>query len=858
MVPCNSVPRYSLELFPSYSEPTQTTFFRLWDGIEQISAFTTNTELPNQVGIFLDFEAVAAGKYVPGDYWTFPVRAGEVRTPEPLVGKVTGVSIARVPPKGIHYHRVPLGILEWSSSTAVSEIEDCRHIFNPLTRLATCCSYRVGDGLDTWGDFSSIADAIAALPAAGGEICVLPGEYRENVLINNRRNITIKGCGSKSRIIPGTAHPTFPIIHIKESQDIRIESLSITAHQNGVGLLLEGLEMSGGLGGGLRCITLEKLLVKAARLCAIETHIGFDVTIRGCDIEMSDEASDAPGIFLAGDDCLIAGNTIRVLSEAGRKFYGGKTLDTDFFVPALQGRGGLNIGGTSERVRIVDNLIQGGTGNGITLGTLAEQAAGGAATAIYPGSRGVIDQLGRRLDFAQSLPAAGGPTIVSAGALHDIYLERNRIYNMGANGIGVVAFFDLAKQDEFISVDHLTIVGNEIRKCLGRDIEPIRPAMQDVMGYGGIALADVEYLVVRDNVIENNGPNHLLPICGIFVLHGEGIEISRNRISNNGADNGVPAEKGALPGARGGIYVSYGIAPRLPFVPMQKVAIPAQNGVPAVKIHDNCVSSPLGQALAMVALGPVSVIGNQFTSLGVIGSFGSSTFWATTVLIFNLGLSNELYTQLLAFKAVAHGHVSTRKYFNQPDDEDTLFMPRPGLDDRVLGGYLANGNVLFSNNQCTLNLMDTVPNGALSSVFIASLDDVSFHGNQCDCDLFLGDLIFVQAILFGISVRVTDNRFKEGILSAWLSAATLGLLNMTTDNQSTHCLLILGALVEDQPNTSLVDAFSRGFCAPFRRIGKDFGKPAEPPAKDPATTAPGKPAPVRMNGKITVEKGYKP
>jgi hypothetical protein len=347
----------------------------------------------------------------------------------------------------------------------------------------------------------------------------------------------------------------------------------------------------------------------------------------------------------------------------------------------------------------------------------------------------------------------------------------------------------------------------------------------------------------------------LLPICGIYVLHGEGIEISRNRILNNGAENGIPPEKGALPGARGGIFISYGIAPRVPVVPGKRIAIPAQNGVPAIKIHDNCVSAPLGQALALIALGPVSVIGNQFTSQGVVGSPSSSTFWATTVLIFNLGLSNELYTQFLAFKAVAQGHVKTNHYFKQLEDDNTLFMPRPGLDDRVLGGYLANGNVLFSNNQCTLNLMDTVQNGALSSVFIASLDDVSFHGNQCDCDLLLGDLIFVQAILFGISVRVTDNRFKEGILSAWLSAATFGILNMTTDNQSTHCLLILGALVEDVPNTSLLDAFSPKICAPFRRVGKDFGKPATAPAKDPAT-APPKTEPVRQNGKTTVAPVY--
>lgn len=824
------------------------TFFRLWDGSELISAFanTTTGELPNQVGVFLDFDTVGTGKYVPGDYWTFPVRAGEIKNLEPLVGNAA----QRVAPRGIHYHRVALEVLEWSSATAVSAIEDCRHIFHPLTRLATCCSYRVGDGMSSWGDFDSIKDAIAALPREGGEICVLPGEYQENLLIDGKRNITIKGCGSRSRIVPGVLNPNFPIIHISESRNIKIESFSITAHRDGVGLLLEGLEMRGGEGGSLRGITLEKLSVNAARGCAIEAHAGFDITIRECEIEMSDELSDSPGIFLAADDCLIIGNTIRVRSEEER-ISGVKTLDTARVRRATQGRGGVTIGGASERVRIINNLIQGGTGNGITLGGLAELRAA-EIRPIHPGSRTPADPR-LPLDLSQQASPKLGldSTIVSAGALYDIHIEHNLIYNMGANGIGVAAFFDLSKQDEFITVDHLTIAGNEIRHCLGREIKRISSAMENAMGYGGIVLADVEYLVIRDNVIENNGPSHLMPVCGIYVLHGEGIEISRNRILNNGANDGQPS-RGALPGPRGGIVISYGIAPRLPFIPRQTFSIPAQNGVPAVKVHDNCVSSPLGQALALIALGPVSVVGNQFTTLGLVQE-NSSTTWAATVLIFNLGLSNELYTQLLAFSAVARGQVSYRKTHEEADDDNTLFMRKPGLDDAVLGGYLANGNVLFSNNQCMLNLMDQIQEFALSSVLVASLDDISFHGNQCDCDLFLGDFVFTQAILFGISLRVTDNRFKEGVFGAWLSAITIGDLNMTTDNQSTHCLLILGAVVEDQPNTSLLDLFSPKLCAPFHRIGRGFGKPAEPaPTKSTTTTTQTTNTPAKKAGQTTV------
>jgi hypothetical protein len=120
--------------------------------------------------------------------------------------------------------------------------------------------------------------------------------------------------------------------------------------------------------------------------------------------------------------------------------------------------------------------------------------------------------------------------------------------------------------------------------------------------------------------------------------------------------------------------------------------------------------------------------------------------------------------------------------------------------------------------------MDDIQELVVSSILIASLDDIGFHNNQCDSDLFLGDFVFVQAILFGMSVRATDNRFKEGLFGAWLSAMTFGLLNMTTNNQSTHCLLIRGDLVVDQPNTVLISGTNPRICAPFGRVKQNFGK----------------------------------
>lgn len=53
--------------------------------------------------------------------------------------------------------------------------------------------------------------------------------------------------------------------------------------------------------------------------------------------------------------------------------------------------------------------------------------------------------------------------------------------------------------------------------------------------------------------------------------------------------------------------------------------------------------------------------------------------------------------------------------------------------------------------------------------------------------------------LFGISVRASNNRLKEGLLNAFYSAITLGIINTTTDNQATHCLFVRGWKIGKEP-----------------------------------------------------------
>ncbi len=847
-------------------------FFRLWNAIAPVADFDdlVNPE-PLQDGILLQFDPAAAGNYRPGDYWTFPVRAGDIGNNTPLLDQQ--------PPAGIIYHRVPLAILEWEVAAGPATVEDCRHVFPPLTRLSTCCTYTVSK--NGRGRFDTIQKAVDALPAAGGEICVLPGVYVENVTIPlSSRHVTIKGCGPRTRVVsvtPPQGTNAAPVFHIIESQDIKLQSLQVEADDTGVGVHIDGGPLDADTLPNLD-ITLENLVVRAATSSAVHCEVGYNVTMRRCRVEMKDVASARPAVFLTGEDVLVEENVIIVMDVEGR--IGGfdvvNPLDANLAEPAQAALGGLQIGGTSERVRVINNVIARGNGQGITLGNIivvntttgepVEPPPGPAPGDCPPCDDG---------DTSVPPPIGGDTTSSrSAGDLYEIRIERNRIFNMGLDGIGVAGFFDLDGADEFISVHRLEIIGNDIRKCLGRALV-VPENMLDQMGYGGISLADVDYVVIRDNFIVDNGPSFTEPICGIFILHGEGVEISRNHILNNGAKKlnapapPIPAPappaagqgtvntqaedddssglvllllqplaqaKSVKLGRRGGINIVYAVAP-VELFPFLGRLVPGQNGMPAVKIHDNVVSVPVGQALSLVALGPVSVIGNQFTSRGTILSFDSPSFIAATVFIFNLGLPFEFYSQIWTFMKVKSGDITVNA--SQPGDESFLLEPREGLDDQRIGEFVADGNVLFSNNQCVLDLVETGFSFALFSIVIFSLDDVGFLGNQCEASL-LDDIILSQALLFGISLRASDNRLKEGLFNALLSAVTLGLYNTTTDNQSTHCLYIWGLpqLTVDEHNTSFANLFGDGMCRKLGGRGKGTIGNTTAGGNQPLTVAP--------------------
>ncbi|HTP11617.1 MAG TPA: DUF6519 domain-containing protein, partial [Anaerolineae bacterium] len=168
-----------------------------------------------------------------GDYWLIPARTvpgqyGDIEWP-----RDSGNNPIALLPLGIQHHYCKLGILTVTGAEEnvdITQIEDCRQIFPPLTELPVggecCCTVSVGDGVHSQGDYTDIQTAIDALPQDGGQVCIQSGVYtlEQTVVLRSKQNVTLMGCGDRSVVIGPTNGPVFLI---EGGQNIEVNSLSI-------------------------------------------------------------------------------------------------------------------------------------------------------------------------------------------------------------------------------------------------------------------------------------------------------------------------------------------------------------------------------------------------------------------------------------------------------------------------------------------------------------------------------------------------------------------------------------------------------------------------------------------------------
>ncbi len=700
-------------------------------------------------------------------------------------------------PHGVRRWIAPLGIILWPGGGGPLVVEDdCRPTFLPLTRLKGCCTYTVGDGTNSFGNFGRIQDAITALPPSGGHICVLRGIFNESVVINGRVDIRIHGCGPRSRVQAiDDSNPPHPAFLISSSTGI----------------------------------TLEDLAIESGPRSAVQINNARHVVVRGCLIQMRDRSTLWQAIFSRGDDVLIEANTIEVLPREGGppqstvppalgapNAPAGVNTPPDPITVGSATRGGIQLAGGSDRVRIVNNIIRGGIWNGITLGSLHLVGSNDPDdTPDKPTSEDPCFPC-RPPDLTEGDDPENPPRFESAGDLYDIRITGNRISDMGINGIGVVRFFNLANNGDLIGVHGLYIADNFITRCMRRDLDQVSQAMQFFIAYGGIALAKVSDLRILRNEIVANGTTHLQPICGVFAIVVQGLQVDDNRIRENGPKTREPVEN-AQKGIRGGVHI-WLVLPIIEqasgwtdasFIRRKK----PRNGVTTCAIRDNVIVAPVGRAVTFFAIGPVVVARNRLVTEGYTGA--GLDLIASTVLIGDFGLSNELTPGLIT--VLGSGKRGAADFCAMAEQLGLVNPgPPPSLWPPIVRDW-ATGKVLFTENQVTLDVIEQPLGFGLSSILVFSLDDVGMTDNQCEVtttQVFFG----VNAFVFGGSVREADNRFSETWLRASFSAFSLGAMNTTTDNQSTHCLRAestLPGMLVFRDNLALITAFCPQACSRF-------------------------------------------
>ena len=815
------------------------------NGFNGIPVPTDDTALILENGLTIQFGlSIKTGNYRPMNYWNFAARSADNSFDK----------LSDAPPRGIYHHYTKLSVVDFATGNAT----DCRIPWPPSESGACgCCTYTVGDGVNSFGKYNSIRQAINALPTKGGEICILPGDFYENVVLQGLSNIVIRGCGSQTHIYSkslqsgasgtggssGVSASGLPAVFtLVDCTNVELRSFSVTAAEKEIGILMDRAPFSAGGVYYINVIsntgvTIEDLSLSASTLPAIVAKDVSQLKIAENRVSMKDVFSIYSAVYMSGESIFFEHNWVglEVLDRPANRLQLESIAAGSIKIIGTKAAGGIQIAGPSRNVFIVENEITGGNRSGITLGNFIIVDKTGSDTGKLTGIQTQHEDP-CSAGGTGSLPGSTGSgstieKIASGGLIRNLHIDRNLIHEMGMCGIGPVGFFDLKTTLEVISLENVSITANVISRTLLRNMQAFN-ATVSTFGYGAICLPDVLNLIIRDNTITDYGVTPGAEVCGVFVLHGEGIKISRNQIRET-RDLGSRAaiSQNSYGGIRAGIYIYMATPPAVdvssgsPWVrsfssPVagttgtHEFATPTyEPGLPALRIQENVVRCALGLALHARGTGPFSIVDNHLSTGGAvtvssekisgfnvnmpdpiaIGTFGG----AMTVAISNVGLAIDAFTAFTTYSAVYTSVGSGSLYQNNNRRSNS-----------------SNGTVLFTNNICQLEAQLSGIHG-YSSVLIFSVDHVLFSNNQLWFDGPRATAL-LDAILFGLSLHATSNRLEESPnRPVRFSGLTTGLLNITSQNISTYCLIAKGTSgwLVDIPNLVI----NAALCPKYKR-----------------------------------------
>ncbi len=727
---------------------------------------TNDGYLPLEGGVEIKFEL---GQFRTGDYWLIPARTvpgqyGDIQWLQ------DGSDPAALLPFGILHHYCKLAVITAEmvgDSITITDVEDCRHKFPPLTELPEggecCCSVTVGAN----GDYPDIPSALAARPPEAKEwhVCVKEGEHAvaDTVLVTGLKGLTISGCGRQTHLIGPAGKAVFAF---SEVMNVQLDGLWIDASSPQGAILFA--ESSGVVVSN--CLALNRAVPVGAAPASLAVGVsqpGYGQPLPLIVVDACQEVEIRDNQLLGLPAVLADGKQISVLRNR------------------IMG-GGVQIAPPASIVAIEDNVILKGAGPGIRLGG---------------GEKGAVDMW--TMKYGDSYEATGVRTSPAAknltAGIELVTISRNLIGAMA--GSGIVTELSLLEVAKLGDVEYLTVSDNQIVSCAA---QPDVALSGTVKVGGGMALMGVFSTRIENNFVAANGRGDS-PACGVFVLDGSDVDLDGNTIVENGV-----AEGSAEPTAyQAGIAAQYMFGNFLGVGRTQS----GKMGYPALRVHDNRVICPAGQALSIVASGSVHVDGNTLASREKLDQPSSPLMFGEKggcVFIFDLGLPVWLTDIALLLQMLTSGQTGLHLEDNEPVENAFSRFP--------------DGRVLFHNNQVTFDTeqvedvasLGPIDNGwaarawsaAVFSALFFSLDDVSLVGNQFQATVPLymliglqkyqqgqipaADLIaywlkFIQVGSLATAVRASANGLTERLFSNGVSYASVAsAMSVTTSNEATH------------------------------------------------------------------------
>lgn len=761
---------------------TTAAFVRVWnqgDKPSAPSAIAAGTPTPlGSTGVTVTF---GGSGFSPGDHWIIAARPG---TDHAIPRSLENPS----PPNGVRRFYAPLALVG-QNPAGEKTVHDCRPTFDPLTAKRGCCTFTVGSEKTGAGHFQKIQDAVNNLPPGGGEICVLAGEYEENVTVHCKTHVTIHGCGLRTIVRP--KDPTLPVFTI-DGERISLSKMALEAKNESsfspaIKILKEGYsDKDGGwdqdYGGPTKNASLHDLEITIRGGPAILTEHVMGLTVERVDVTVESLVADMgqspdnvgawPAIYVEGEDLLLERNHIEFTNPDDVTHHA---------------RGGIQVGGGSKRVELRRNRIVRGNGIGITLGHIVAETANGTTTTTYPpgGKMGPYFANGC-LNFEPSpgpAPVEGGESTVVEKAsepVEDVRLIDNEVRSMGQSGVSVARLFPLidanggTSNTGVIQTNRILVENNRVLDCMQMHIGT-PPTGDPYFAVGGVVLADAADVTIRGNFIERNGSTHDDPSCGVFIGMGEKVTIENNRIVGNGPKNGRAWDQ-----YRGGIVIA--AAAVIPIAAKDGDPVPEFPGPPdptAVRVHDNVVQSPFGPALDLTVHGSCDVQSNELSS---DATAFNGPWMQINIETFAIVPSSG--------SGPATGVVSIRA----DDDAHTLTSgasTEEAASTRYVASYTATGaRAVFNDNAVSYSGSNGPNELPRTLVVVMGADDVSFQNNevfsstpaQITCPVLVGS---------SRTVRFNGNRISE--LVGVVSGLSYAPINVTTNNQTDHCLAAIGS-----------------------------------------------------------------